>query len=49
MGNNANCAQFMSQSEEMNNLKVAACAANCLKVDTNVVSLRFPYKTENFI
>lgn len=38
MKNNANCAQLMSQSEEMNNLKVAACAADCLNDNINYVS-----------
>lgn len=41
MKNNAECAQFMSRSEEINNLKVAACAANCLKLDVDYVSLIF--------
>lgn len=36
--NNANCAQLMGRSEEMNNLKVAACAADCLKANWNYVS-----------
>lgn len=35
MRNNSDCPQYMSRSEEMNNLKVAACAANCLN-ETNV-------------
>lgn len=34
--NNANCAQIMVKSEEMNNIKVAACAADCIKTMTNV-------------
>lgn len=38
MQSSANCAQLMSLSEENNNLKVAACAADCLKMEINYVS-----------
>lgn len=38
MRNNANCAQLMSQSEEYNNLQVAACTADCLQSQINYVS-----------
>lgn len=43
MRNNANCAQLMSNTEEMNNLKVTACAAECLHVAMNSVSLILPF------
>lgn len=48
MRNNANCAQLMSQSEEMNNFKVAACAADCLQTEMNYVSCRFQSIDWNF-
>ncbi|CRK86777.1 CLUMA_CG000609, isoform A [Clunio marinus] len=35
MGNNANCAQLMIGTEQMNTLKVASCAARCLKYGSN--------------
>jgi hypothetical protein len=38
MRNSGDCAQLMSSSEEMNNLKVSACTANCLKTEINYVS-----------
>lgn len=41
MQSSANCAQLMSLSEENNNLKVAACAADCLKMEINYVSWEF--------
>lgn len=40
MQNNANCAQLMSQTEEMNNIKVAACTANCIDLDRSYVSVK---------
>lgn len=47
MQGNANCAQLMSHSEEMSNLKVAACAAECLQLKTqNYVSREL--RTWNF-
>jgi hypothetical protein len=38
MQNNADCAQLTTQGEEQNNLRVAACAANCLQTSPNLVS-----------
>lgn len=38
MQNNADCAQLTTQAEAQNNLKLAACSANCLKDDPSLVS-----------
>lgn len=41
MGGNANCATLMGKTEESNNLKIAACVADCLKTELNYVSQEF--------
>lgn len=38
MSNNADCAELMGKSERMTNLRVAACAANCLNINKAYVS-----------
>lgn len=43
MQGNADCAQMMGHSEEMNNLSVSACAASCLNTRANYVSNEFRY------
>lgn len=38
MQNNADCAELTTQGEARNNLKLAACSADCLETAPNLVS-----------